>query len=260
MNKLFLTESKRQLVLPETWIAFGIGIFLTTWQLYASRQQCGYFVQYVYKRWFASTDFFTQTFWFYLIFPLLSTLPIIFSYAKDNRKGYINQLIIRTGRKDYIKFKGLHIFIIPFLIVTIPLILNFIAWSCFCPLTTPDPIDGIGPYGVTFFSEFCYEHAFLYTISGIILDGIFAGAIGLWTCALYNYCKSPIEAALIPFLIHYILFTLGNMFNINHLMPNVFLCPGRGFYSIYSFLFYIIITFTSMFAWKRSFKFNGILS
>jgi hypothetical protein len=253
MKEIFILEMRRQKQLKLTWLILGIIILDGLW-MYISDFFWGIPrynpVQNAYIHWFGCCSWNVQTYWFYFVFSLIVVVPVVFTYGRDLKCGYYNQLIIKAGRKEYIKGKGLQVFGVGFLMVVVSLLFLFMLSFLIYPAVVPDPCGGFGPDTQSYFCGFYYEHPFIYNIIYILVDGFFAGAIALWACALVNLYKNAFEAAVTPFIVTYVVYTVSNLKGDYSLSAHYFLCPGSGFCNVFSVCIYVFVILSSVIAWK----------
>jgi hypothetical protein len=203
----------------------------------------------VYISWIGGTIFFSQSYWFYLVFPLLVSLSIGIEYGYLYRKRYFYQIEVRKGRKKYTTEQGVKIFLMGALVALAPLTLNFLLTMTQRPLIYPDPLVSIGPYANEVGAYFYYMHPMIYTIVFILFDGMFAGAVALFTCSLCNVLENYFIAAILPFAIYYTLSTISGMFDSDFLSINLVLLPGYGVKSLDGYILVFIFVIISVALW-----------
>ena len=152
-----------------------------------------------------------------------------------------------------------HIFLSGFSLILALLGSSFIL-SCLCyPLLKPDAYVGIGPQrgniGVTLF----YIHPLLYTALYSLLDGFWAGIMALIAAASYFLFLNQYVALLFPFLLYYVLFTIGNFTGHKEWMPNLFTVPGNGISMGGSVIEILIFAAVALASWIRICNFKEII-
>lgn len=232
-------------------IAIGIGIALWHFEkgvLMWNNPAYG-IPENAYISWLGGTLFFSQSYWFYLIFPLLASIATGIEYGILKKNKYFYQYRIRMGKARYTMLLGFRIFAIGFLVIAIPLALNFILTMMVKPLLYPDSLVAIGPYANEIGAKLFYSHPMVYTIGYIIFDGIFAGTISLFTAVLCNCMENYFLAVIVPYGIYYALVTISNLFAWECISLNMALNPGHGLKGIACFVEIIVFTIATIFLW-----------
>lgn len=211
-----------------------------------------------YISWMGSSTYWMQSYWYFLIFPLLAVLPFAGTFFEDKKSGYIKSVLLRSSKREYFLAKGLMIFLSGGLSVTIPLCVSFILTATKLPLLYPEIYIGFGPRSHILMNLF-YTHPFLYTLGYLLFDFIMGGIFALMAMVLCYQISIKYLALMLPFAVCYVLGIIDNFFQKGILSINLMLAPGFGIPSIVSvFLFLIFIIGTiSMFLWS-SFRYEEI--
>ena len=205
MNSLFKSEFKRQLTNnPLFWACVAIGIciaLLAAWieiqielnTLEATLQQ-GDHLSYntllsvisAYTAWIPTRigDFYSGL--YYLLWPLLATIPTAWILSNDSKEGVLEQQCLRIKKASVIRIKLYVSFISGGICSTLPLVLNFLAVICFLPLSTPKIYDEI--YTAvsmnSLFSGLFYNSPLAYVITlsvlAFIIGGLFSCTVSLF--------------------------------------------------------------------------------
>jgi hypothetical protein len=83
----------------------------------------------------------------------------------------------------------------------------------------------------------------------ICFDGIFAGAVAFITVALCAIIENYFLATMLPFVICYILYTIGGLFEDSYFTLNRLLMPVYGAKSVIEYLVAASVVVFSMVAW-----------
>lgn len=75
---------------------------------------------------------------FFLMLPFFASLTYSWSLSSELKSGYIKHMITRMNRKKYFMSKYVAVFIAGGLVITIPMLLNFMTVSSFIPAVRPD--------------------------------------------------------------------------------------------------------------------------
>jgi len=237
-------------------VTLGIGMLITGWQfcdnlLFWSNDVYG-IPENAYISWIGGTLFLVQSNWFYLIFPILASMAVSIEYGILTKRNYYVQRKIRMGKKKYSLKTACEIYVCGFGVVTIPLIINFLLTMTIRPILYPDPLISIGPYANELGAHLFYGHPMVYTIGYIIFDGLFAGTVAVFSCAMVHVLENYILASVFPFAIHYLLFTFCGLFGKEITAPNIFLVPVMGIRSWWNVVGCLAFGVVTMLMWVKT--------
>lgn len=155
---------------------------------------------------------------FYILIPVAAVLPFGTSFLTERKTGYHRNIAVRANMRFFYFAKSLSCFVTGFLVVVIPLILNFFIVSAVIPSSTPHinyDIYYVIYYG-ELFADLFYSQPLLYIILFIIVDGVFAGAISLMAFALSTKLINKYVVLFLP-----VLFFLGVDYLASFVLRNV---------------------------------------
>lgn len=177
------------------------------------------------------------------ILPILCVLPYGLSYYNEKRKGMINQLIYRMGRRQYFTIKLLVSFINGGCVAVIPMIVNLLMCMCFIPWGMPLLSTKLYPVVEgNVFDNIFYTRPFLYVCIYLGLMFILFGLINCLALFFVYFIDNAFALMITPFVLYFaehVLFSLGfgrgelsllnnsnlyNVFSINMWMYVVQLC------------------------------------
>lgn len=122
-----------------------------------------------------------------MIFPLMTSMIYAGSMLEEKQKNISGNIIMRSGKKKYIRAKAVVVFFSSFLAFVIPLLINYaLCYMCF-PLEgkdsmwlEPDFLIGVSAYFPTSFLDFWrIQMPFLYNLIMIFVYGICCGMVAL---------------------------------------------------------------------------------
>lgn len=151
---------------------------------------------------------------YFFIIPILAAIPYGASLYMDKKDGYINNILIKTDRKNYFFAKLITYFISGGVIATIPLILSYILAIISLPSIRPYAEYSLyNIYSVNIFSNIFYSnYTFVYIIIFIVFDFILFGLINC-LCMVFTYWEeNRFAIVLTPFIICYGLHMVGQYF------------------------------------------------
>lgn len=137
---------------------------------------------------------------FYLLLPFLAALPFGWSLAEEIRSGYAAHVIFRSGKKSYYTAKMTAAFCSGFLVIAVPLMLNFLVVSAFLPCLTPEilyPYGGLMQKSMLYQLYYTYPH--IYVCAYILLDGIYGGLFAVIATASACFLANRFMTVLVPF-------------------------------------------------------------
>lgn len=119
------------------------------------------------------------SFWehfFYLILPLLASVPWADSYYQEKRSGYLKMVYTKSSRMKYLLSKYAAVFCLGAVAVAFPLMLSIYFSALYLPAQPLDQVmlqSSIANY--TLWGNIFYENPLHYMFRYIILDSIYGG-------------------------------------------------------------------------------------
>lgn len=226
MKNVLKEELKRAIYSRGMLIAILMGCAISVSQLFGRPYECylinqemdfsSYPMNYpatVVDLWLEGDVISLESFLFFLILPLLATLPFGTSYFTDKSNGYIKDIYMRTPRKKYLMAKYIATFFSGGMAVVVPLLVNLVGCMMLLPNLLP---QGISPGNLIqpkmMFCEILYYDPTIYMLSFIIIDFILAGifaCLGLTSSFITDY---KIVVLICPFFIQLFIKTICEMF------------------------------------------------
>lgn len=199
MQKILKIELKRAFYNKLFLISVLIGCIITGMQIYQNvlpmmEYNVNTYVEMpphsVFSKWIGAGF----TFWddlFFIIFPLLASIPFADSFYIDCKTGYVKNIFTRTKKSDYYLSKFIAVFLSGGTTVIIPLLLNLYLSALCLPSIIPDVTAGTFPIfsnstGAAFFYTHPFLYVFLYMLLIFIVSGILV-TIALAFSFLVNY-------------------------------------------------------------------------
>ena len=234
MNSLFKSEFKRQLINnPLFWACVAIGAciaILAAWieiqlelDILEVTYQQGNHLSYntllslvsAYTAWIPTRigEFYSGL--YYLLWPLLATIPTAWILSNDSREGILEQQCLRIRKACAIRIKLYISFISGGICSALPLVLNFLAVICFLPLFTPKIYDEI--YTAvsmnSLFSGLFYNSPLAYVIVLSILAFMIGGLFSCTVCLFASLTKTTFQAIFVSYFLLHLLAFLGSQFS-----------------------------------------------
>ncbi len=184
MSSIYKLELCRAFKNKRFYFALCLGLLivvlhLVLWlpnSIFANKNIINGFPTSTYFVWICGNTISWQGYLYFVMLPLLATIPYGYSMFEDRKSAFMKQIITRCGKKDYYKAKFIAVFLSGGTVVIIPLIMNLLITMMFLPSFCPDPSEGL--YGIgnsTMLSGLFYSHPNIYIGIYIIIDFIYAG-------------------------------------------------------------------------------------
>lgn len=222
-------------------ISMILGLFLTMSEAYSWYQRVRLGMEYERRKGILSYNPATAfTMWFpfdardwrvivfYLLMPLLATMPFAISYLQDRKSGYIKNIVLRSDKKTYLKAKYTAVFLSGGTVAAVPLLTNLLAVSLYLPWRVPDSVvTTILPSSV--WAELLYTRPFLYTFLLLAVTFITAGLYATLSLAATRFLQLKFAAFLAPFLISLLIYNIAVPLGWKSLVSFYFLIPIQSY-------------------------------
>lgn len=234
MHKYFRNEMHRAFV---TWkfplvlaVAMGICIWHFLENVYPLRNYV-YLMSYplsAFGKWIGGENTSVQPTLYYLLMPILCALPFGRTYDYDLKSGYINQLIIRGEKREYLKAKLLTAFFSGTVISGIPLLFDFLLTGTILPAVVPQSGTGLFPIiSESVLSELYYMHPYIYTFIYWILDMVYFGLFNTICLWAVDFVENQFWIMLFPFMVYLFIFCTSQFVGYEIIAPFFFLRPSQ---------------------------------
>lgn len=139
---------------------------------------------------------------FYMVFPILASIPYAGSYLQDNKTGVVKNIYLRTKRYQYLTAKLLAVFLSGGLATFIPILINYFLVSLCVPAVTPHAATGFFLiFAQSTGAEIFYTMPHLYVLLFAILLFFAAGILACTALAFSFFIKYTYVVVLTPFLL-----------------------------------------------------------
>lgn len=236
MTSIFKFELKRAFINRSFVIALLIGCLISILQIidfplnYAFDMQLmiNSYPQSVFNSYIGLSIFSVWTFVFYMIFPLLASLPYADSYLSDIKNGYVKQIFTRVSKVKLLFAKLVSVFVSGGTVVVIPLLLNLFLTQLCVPSVIPDASTGMFPiFGNAFLSELYYSNPFGYILIFDLIIFITAGVLSCTALAFSYIVKYKYIVLIIPFLLFMVISFGAEMIGNNSLNISEWIIPTQ---------------------------------
>ncbi len=170
-----------------------------------------------------------ENYLFYLLLPMLATIPFADSFYCDRKSGYIKNVFIRAKKSHYYISKYIATFISGGIAIFIPLLTNLAISSLILPSMLPQASAGFFAVNNTsMWGELFYTHPYIYIFLYMIIDFIFGGLFATISLVVGFIAEQRFIALISPFIIYLFTFSLCNLLKAYKFSPMSFLVPGWG--------------------------------
>jgi hypothetical protein len=162
---------------------------------------------------------------FFILLPILAVLPFSIQLLIDKKTNYYQLIMIKSGKYKYLLSMLTISSIGGFLVIAIPISINFLLFSITFPYITPDPFiyytDGLSSYKTLFF-YLQLNYPLIHTLIYILLSGIVGSIFALFAAVLCLYLRFSLIILVTPLFINLLMSFLGEFFGVS-LSPIYFL-------------------------------------
>ena len=181
----------------------------------------------VFNKWLGGSTYFLQTTLYYIIVPLIATIPFGASFYQDRKSGYLKNIFTRTDKKQYYRAKYATVFLSGGVAGVTPLLFNFLSTALLLPLIYPKVTAGTFPIAESgLFSALYYEKPYLYLLFYLIMNFIFFGLLATIALGVGQYVNNYFVVLLTPFLFYVFFMFVTTLSGFGRLNMQVFLQPA----------------------------------
>lgn len=192
---------------------------------------------------------------FYLMqfYPLLLVIPMACGFFNDKNARVLNYLQSRVGARNYFYAKLLVVFVVTFLLFTIPFLLEIIIYRIVIPLSANGDPSNIEYWQTIegdrnlFLSSIYYSSPYLYTILSIFVFGFVTGIFSVFnfsitTLPVFKYrIMTYFPMYVLFFLINRFAYIIGISGEINYFLILPLYSSGNFIYPVYA-IFLVALT------------------
>lgn len=180
-----------------------------------------------YAVWIGGNTYTAEVYLYYLILPILATLPFGSSFFDDKKSGVTKNIILKSGKGNYFVAKYVATFLSGGFVVVFPLLLNLLVTMMFVPTILPEATAGIFSIsGMTMCAELFYDKPLLYIMMYFVIDFIAAGFIATIALVMSFYTEYRFVVELMPMFIYVFIFSLFSLLSREYMQPDNFLIPS----------------------------------
>ncbi len=185
----------------------------------------------VFVKWMGGESYSLQGYLFYLIAPLLATLPFADSYYTDRKSGYIKNLCTRVPKRRYFLSKFAATFLCGGLAVVLPLMVNLALTAVCLPSHLPQIVTGMYSIDATaVLADLFVTHPYGYIFLYLIFNFAFFGFLAALALDISFFVENRFVVSLTPFLIYLFLFSVMNLTGWQQVNPMIIFNPVQAGY------------------------------
>lgn len=202
------------------------------------------FLEISFTNWLGSNTTYLQQNIFYIILPLLVTIPFGSSFFSDINSGYIKSISVRTSKKDYLLAKYIAVFVSGGVSAVIPMILSFLISSAFLPTMLPESsYIYTNIWSVNKWAELLFKTPMLYIALYMLMLFVVSGIIATMSLLITYFSFKSFLPLVFPFFVYMFSSLLFELINMSAFSPRIFLTPSDVNGTTFSVIIFCIVFF-----------------
>lgn len=198
----------------------------------------------VFSNWMGGNTYNIYGYIFYLLLPILATIPFADSFYSDNKSGFDKNILIRTSKFNYLRAKYIAVFISGGAVFLIPLILNFLLCAAILPALTPQVVlTHMGLLDTSMFFELYFTHPYLYFAVYAVIDFLFAGLFACITLVMSIIAQQHFVALIAPFIIYIFINSVCELIDKSWFSPLFIAKPAMPYGKVWITILELLILF-----------------
>lgn len=182
----------------------------------------------LFVRWIAVNGYTFGNYAFYLVWPILASIPYGWSYAEERKTGVYNQVITRVGAKKYFIAKYLAVFISGGLTIAIPVLANLLINAIVCPYCVPNVVMSLTSITNGYFnSEMYYSAPWAFGLIWCGLEFMWGGAVAVLCLVAGTRFRHQVMVVLLPYVTLLIMDAMSSVLASIGLTGNIEISPLR---------------------------------
>jgi len=181
-----------------------------------------------FHKWMGGEDNNVQPTLYYLVVPIIISLPYLGTIKSDSESGYIKNVFTRIGKKQYYISKYIVTFVTAGVLSVIPLIVNFLLTAMILPATIPQSSTSLYPiFSYHMMGDLFYEKPYAYLGIYIIIDLIYFGLLTTIGLTVSYISDNKFVVTLSPFILYLIVYAVTMVTGKDQYCPFGFLRPSQ---------------------------------
>lgn len=187
----------------------------------------GFFPDSVFNTWIGGEGYTLQNYVFFLILPILASIPYADTFYLDKKSGYIKNVFIRTQKMNYYTAKYIATFLSGGIAVCIPLLINLGLTAVFMPSIIPQAGIGLFFSAKSMWTAIFFTNPYLYVFLYLGIDFLFAGLLATFALTISFYASNRFIVLVTPFIIYFFASTITRLLNLYQFDPIYFISPDQ---------------------------------
>lgn len=176
--------------------------------------------------WMGGTPSSVQSYYYFIIIPLLAALPYGASMYQDLKSKYVNTIYIRMEKSNYLFIKWCVLFLTGGSAAVFPAIFNLFLYMNVFPMSPIQIGDSMFPILDTgIFSQLFVEHPLLFNLFYFVLIFIIGGLYATFCLSIAFIAEYEFIVLFSPFIMNFFLITVLSIFNFEAFGPTNFIKP-----------------------------------
>ena len=179
------------------FLALAIGISISVVQCIVSTSKNILATNSPYTMWISIDGFTFVPTIFFILLPLIASLPASTLLKEDFTNGYFYKLKMGKSIKQILLGYLEIAFMTGFIVIAVPLLFNFLSWFMILPNVKPDNLlnINIGARNFTMlFVSLYYSHPFVHAILSIIFSSLWGGLFAVFAMVTSLWIKNKFAA------------------------------------------------------------------
>ncbi len=241
MRRLLKSELNRSIWNRNMLLALSIGVGIGIWHvcqvviplsklLMSSlnyKNSVDYCPQSLFYSWLGGNTYPMQSYLYFLILPILASLPYGSSFFEDRKSGYIKSIYIRADKRKYLFSKYIAVFVSGGIAVVLPLIVNLAVSGLFLPDLIPESYGNATLNPTSFLYKLYYTHPWRYIVVFLVIDFIFAGLFAGISLTVSFFVEYRFFTVIASFFIYIFIYSVCSLTEHTQYAPNFFLNPAN---------------------------------
>jgi hypothetical protein len=241
VRKLLKIELRRAFASPALWAALLVGLAIVVVQyaqdvlpmvnylnLSVGGKELGMYPHSVFNKWIGGGMGSFTPYLYFLLLPLLATIPFGGSFYEDLNSGLVKNLFIKTEKKNYYGAKYLTVFLSGGFVILIPLLVNLALTAATLPSLLPEVGTQQFPlFATSIGASLFYSHPYGFVFAYLLLIFVFSGFLATIALCVSFYVKNRFVVVLSPFILCLFVHSLCQLLGNSSLDPTDFLNPSN---------------------------------
>ena len=195
------------------------------------------FPGWLYSSWLGADPNSVFAFLYFLILPILASLPFADSFFQDAKGGFIQNICIRENRKYYFHAKYLAVFLSGGTCTTLPLLVNFLLCCVVMPAMKPEPAASTSLiFPTSTFPDLYFNHPMLYVFLFLFIIFVFSGLIAGLALPISYHVGYRFLVLIAPFMVYIFIIALFKLLDLPQWQPTNFSMPWYNEYTLWPIL------------------------